>query len=198
MTTGLSKALLLVGVVLAGCQVPEAQEAHIGTPVPVAEAIYRTMLSEDLNCSAVDVGEGRVLTARHCTDNKATKVTDIGTLSYTGKAADFAVYTAGPRYTDLACRRVAEIGEHVYAVGFPGQPGTDDQLLTVTDGVIAGPIDAEGEQRFTAPIWFGSSGGGVWDDWGCLVGISVSLWNDRAGAYYMVPQATIWDELTDA
>lgn len=61
-----------------------------------------------------------------------------------------------------------EIGSTVYAIGFPMTVG-----LTFSDGVISSLRDTAGGHyiQFTAPISAGSSGGGLFDDQGQLIGI---------------------------
>jgi tetratricopeptide (TPR) repeat protein len=61
-----------------------------------------------------------------------------------------------------------EIGSSVYAMGFPMNIG-----LTFSDGMISSFREAPGGRyiQFTAPISAGSSGGGLFDDEGRLIGI---------------------------
>jgi S1-C subfamily serine protease len=72
----------------------------------------------------------------------------------------------GP-YVRLA-RNEPEIGDHIWAIG---NPSGNERI--VSDGVIAKweIEDKVKYYRYTAPTYFGSSGGGVFDDHGRLVGV---------------------------
>jgi S1-C subfamily serine protease len=91
--------------------------------------------------------------------------------------------------TDLIAIRQSRVGEHIYVVGFPVQLSTGKQALTVTDGVVAGPINGDGEVRITAPVYFGNSGGGVWGDDGALIGIAVNIYAYSGTGSYPMPYA---------
>lgn len=170
----------LVGalVFLVACGTPRTAYAPLllGKPSnPVKGAIGRTVFLRKSGCSGVAMGDNRMVTAKHCLP-KAAKAGDSyegGELKYISPAYDFAV-VAFPDGRGRVGMRTPGIGDHVYVVGYPVQLGSDEQELTVTDGLIAGPVNSEGEARITAPAYFGNSGGGVWSDEGELVGILVS------------------------
>lgn len=163
--------------------------------VGVQTALQHTIHADDLGCTAVDVGRGMVVTARHCVDELEPGTdTAEGYLVYKSASRDFAVLFDTARLDAASvCLRAPRIGERLYAVGYPAQladPG--EQALTVTDGVFAGPTDAsDGSVRITAPIWYGNSGGGVWATDGCLLGISVSGYLRVPGMNYMVSSPDI-------
>ncbi len=72
-----------------------------------------------------------------------------------------------------------KIGEKVYAIGTP-----DGQDATLSQGNISNPVrDFEGIRRiqFTAPISPGSSGGGLFDEKGNVIGITSSILNIPSG-----------------
>lgn len=163
--------LFLVGctrlVVLPG-------ERNDVSPVPYAIAHTHLMVKE--GCTAVDIGKGLLLTAEHCVDHlKRGEDSSMGMVAYADPVVDFAIlFDTGRLDMPVVRMRSARVGEHVWAIGYPVQVVTKEQQLTVTDGVMTGADDGEGHPRFTAPIYFGNSGGGVWSDDGALVGISVS------------------------
>lgn len=71
-------------------------------------------------------------------------------------------------YDDIA------IGEKIYAIGSP--EGFED---TLSDGIVSGKRvnDDMNIIQMTAPITFGSSGGGLFDTYGNLIGITTSGMN---------------------
>jgi tetratricopeptide (TPR) repeat protein len=72
-----------------------------------------------------------------------------------------------------------EIGEKVYAIGTP-----DGQEATLSQGIISNPVrESNGIRRiqFTAPISPGSSGGGLFNEKGNVVGITSSILNIPSG-----------------
>lgn len=188
-------AALVAALLVAACTkvvvVSPGEVADVG----VATALKHTIHAGDLGCTAVDVGRGMVVTAKHCVDElDAGTDTDEGYLVYKSVARDFAVlFDTGRLDAVRACMRAPKFGEHLYAVGYPAQLAAPAEMaLTVTDGVFAGPTDeSDGSVRITAPIWFGNSGGGVWADDGCLLGISVSGFLQVPGMNYMVASPDI-------
>ena len=84
-----------------------------------------------------------------------------------------------------------EIGETVYAIGNPQR-----LELTVSDGLLSGKRSA-GELRLvqtTAPISPGSSGGGLFDSRGNLVGITTSTRRDAQNINFAIPAEDFWRE----
>lgn len=180
--------VLALGAV--GCATTPVAVLQPKDDVAVATALLHTRLMTE-GCTAVDVGRGRVLTAKHCVDTDTVGDTlSVGVLTFVSPIRDFAVLLSSEINPD-ACMRPPVLGEHVYAVGYPVQLVTEKQALTVTDGVFAGPEGDNGELRFTAPIYFGNSGGGVWATDGCLVGLSVSGILQMPGMNYLVSSGDI-------
>lgn len=157
-------------------------------------ALKHTKFFKEAGCTAVDIGYGRVVTAKHCVEDEdperdwaVGESTSMGVLVYKSPELDFAVLINQDWLKNPGVElRAPRLGEHVYAVGYPVQLATDTQELTVTDGVAAGPIDEEGYLRITAPIYFGNSGGGCWAEDGSLLGITVSGYIRLPGMNYMV------------
>ncbi len=163
----------------------------------VAHTVYLAV-----GCSSVEVARNVVVTAKHCLPDDA-KAEDAfespegGTVFYVSPDKDFAVlvYPGHPMFfldrgwlgTDYIGMRDGAFGEHIYVVGYPTQLGSNKQRLTITDGLVAGPIDEDGQWRITAPVYFGNSGGGVWSEGGALVGIAVSIFAADVGSRYPLP-----------
>lgn len=187
------KLLALLGALLiSGCSLMSSPalpaEPNVPQNVAVVVSLRHTRFMPDPGCTAVDIGGGRVVTAKHCVDEVDIGAkTAIGVLTYRDPDHDFAFLVNQEWVKHPAANlRAPILGEHVYAVGYPMQLSTDTQELTVTDGVVCGPSDEEGHLRFTAPIYFGNSGGGVWAEDGSLVGISVSGFLEMPGMNFMV------------
>lgn len=203
---GIIAALL---VLLGACTVaaPPVEAPSSRTPYPVRLAVDRTRLADDVSgCSSVSLGHGMVVTARHCIESDEEGLMalgtekSLGTLRYVSDEHDFALFHDFGRLDErLVELRAPELGEHLYAVGFPMQIALGGkQRLTVSDGVFAGPEDNHGSLRFTAAIYFGSSGGGVWGDDGAFIGVSVSGVPGQDGMNYLVPADAVlraWERL---
>ncbi len=140
-------------------------------------------------CSAVSLGGGMVVTADHCVDDLPLgSDTSVGYLIFRGAPKDYALLFDTSRIDDAkTVMRDPRSGEHVYAIGYPQQLATDSQELTITDGLVAGPRNAAGEFRVTAPIYYGSSGGGLWGEDGALLGLTVNGFLSMPGQNFVVP-----------
>lgn len=204
----LAALLLLACNCTAG--LPDAQKPVPGSPVE--HAILHTAFLNPPGCTGVEVARNVVVTAKHCLEGKKRNdnFSAGGVVWYVDKTYDYAVivFTGDPLRleqkpkalgVEYISMRQARIGEHLYVVGYPVQLGDHEQALTVTDGVRAGPVDDEGQERITAEVYFGNSGGGVWGDDGALLGISVAVFADDSvsppmpypGQGFMVPIALI-------
>lgn len=193
------RSVVLALALVVGCAGPAAVVEIPVVRRPVDVAIEHTVLLSDPGCTGIRIGGGLVLTAKHCLHNRV-----IGDV-YSG----FAIVDVSPNHDfaimsgDSAVPGVdivpAVIGEHLYAVGYPVCFEDGEQYLTVTDGILAGP-ENENQQRITAPVWHGNSGGGAWNDSGELIGVIVSIsvlptgfpW---PGSAYMVPARYILQAL---
>ena len=82
-----------------------------------------------------------------------------------------------------------EIGETVYAIGNPLK-----LQRTLSNGLISGKRDLSGAHyiQFTAPISHGSSGGGLFDGNGNLLGITSLSVEDAQGLNFAIPAADFW------
>jgi S1-C subfamily serine protease len=190
-------AVLALALFLGACGFSartEVVEAPERADVAVVAALKHTVYWKQAGCTAVDLGGGRVVTAKHCVEDEdpalnfpvGTK-TDIGTVVFKSADRDFAVLINQDWVKHAApAMRNPRLGEHLYAVGYPLQLSTKTQELTVTDGVAAGPLSDEGTLRITAPIYFGNSGGGAWAEDGSFLGVTVSGFLELPGMNYMV------------
>lgn len=182
---------LALAVLLTACT-PRVVIQTAAPDVGVATALKHTVLMTE-GCTAVDVGRGLVLTAAHCVDENVLGDTlSLGMLVYSSPVRDFAVMFDTARIDNpRPVLRAPVFGEHLYAVGYPAQLNKSGQKLTVTDGVFAGPLGDDGTVRFTAPLYYGNSGGGVWANDGALLGLSVSGYLEMPGQSFLVSSADI-------
>jgi S1-C subfamily serine protease len=179
-----SKAAALILALLVGCvgQAPVSPEPPTQVDI-VAYAIRHSVLLDPPGCTGIEVQDGIVVTAKHCIEDDDVVGNPFGDPAAAGKiawiSADHdAVIVEYPRLRREAERvrmRDYVIGEHVFVVGYPVQLRSDKQELTITDGLMAGPVDSEGTARTTAEAYFGNSGGGVWGEDGALLGVLVSI-----------------------
>lgn len=149
----------------------------------VAYAIRHSVLLDPPGCTGIEVSDGIVVTAKHCIEDDDVVGNPFGRADAAGKIAWIsdtvdAVIIEYPRLrreTTKIRMRDYTIGEHVFIVGYPMQLRSREQELTVTDGLMAGPVDSDGTARTTAEAYFGNSGGGVWGEDGALLGVLVSI-----------------------
>lgn len=154
---------------------------------------------DDTGGSAVRAGHHVVLTARHITDGREecayTGIDSTGAehpLLFVRQSDDFdAAVLAEAADLDSADLVDPQVGEHVWVVGYPQNPVTLEQVLKVTDGVVSAANDDDGQVGVTAAVYFGNSGGGVWNDQGQLVGLAVAFIRGLDGWGYMVPMPDI-------
>jgi S1-C subfamily serine protease len=195
------RKLVAVLAFLAACAVPRTADGGPRTPVGVTQAISHTVHLDESGCTGVNVGNGFLVTAAHCVPDW-TGVGDEyegGVLGYVDPDEDFAIVLMDdPAYAGTPVKlRAADVGERLFVVGYPTQMGSRKQALTVTDGVYTGVVNDKHEERITAEVYFGNSGGGVWGEDGALLGIAVNIWADSgssppmpyAGQAFMVPVA---------
>ncbi len=182
MLRGLATLLLL-----AGC----AGQPSVANPAPVRNVdsmVAHTVLLHDPGCTGVRVGNGEVLTAKHCIKERVTgDAYDAYKVKYISPEYDFAVLS-GDTQLPIVLMPDAQLGEHLYVVGYPTDINDGKQHLAVTDGVYVG-TEWRNMQRITAYAYYGNSGGGCWNDAGELLGILVELrlTDATTGDKYPVP-----------
>jgi S1-C subfamily serine protease len=87
-------------------------------------------------------------------------------------------------FSDLA------VGEKVYTLGAPS--GLD---RTLGEGIISGLRQGKGSKlvQFSAPISRGSSGGGLFDRWGNLIGITTFLVKETQNLNFAIAAEQFWE-----
>lgn len=139
-------------------------------------------------CSGVLVqSDGLILTNAHCASAE-DKVVDIelrdgrtykGIVLMRDEAADVMVVAIRERdlaAVPLRCQIVVHQGDAVLAIGHPG-----GMLWTVTRGIVSA-LDRGEDKRWIqvdALIWFGNSGGPLFDVHGRLIGLNNAVRLDR-------------------
>ena len=63
------------------------------------------------------------------------------------------------------------LGDQLYHYGFPGSQSYGE----LTQGILSAKVGPETHWATTIPVWYGCSGGGVWNASGRLVGLSVQV-----------------------
>jgi S1-C subfamily serine protease len=148
-------------------------------------------ISEDLaltNCHVIGgPGDDAILGSGNSADQSAVELV----------AANVEADRCVVRTRDLRLRPVPgirpfdslEIGETVYAIGNPQR-----LELTMSDGLLSGKRVAADRRlvQTTAPISPGSSGGGLFDTRGNLVGITVSSRRDAQNINFAIPAEDFW------
>lgn len=202
------KLLLVAIAFLVGCSCNVYQEPTIeytpATPAPLYIEIARDHTYKvDLTCpeggatgTAVGIGDSYAITAKHITahfvpgctleviDRSGTKYPALILEQF--PTDDIALILVAGSSLPMVPFHSPDLGMPVMAVGYPG--GT----FAVTVGHVGGYPDEDGEVRFTAPIYYGSSGGGIWDMRAHLVGISVNMVTNRPLWSNMVPAGRIY------
>lgn len=183
---GAALAVLVVAA-CSGCAPTTMVVVQPPANVGVQVGLQHTVFLSHLGCTGVAIGGHNAVTAKHCVEDLSVGTETIdGTLIWVSPDKDIAVLSVPTLDAPVPVTRDPRLGEHLYAIGYPLQLPTRTQELTVTDGVFAGPTNEDREGRFTAPIYYGNSGGGVWGDDGALLGISVNGFLSMPGHNYMV------------
>jgi S1-C subfamily serine protease len=99
------------------------------------------------------------------------------------EAADIAILqfdaTETPAVSKLGDSDDLYVGEEIYAIGTPA-----NLAATMSAGNVSNPLQKVGGRRFiqfTAPISPGSSGGGLFDEEGAVIGITAAFQNILSG-----------------
>lgn len=183
----------LIGLLVGACSGPSAPPATPShTSVPSAVEVARRMRAatvivstprEDMTalCAGVWVGAAEILTAKHCAPDALPIVVidDAGEHDAELVAGDTPHDVALLRVVTSAKHDVARlraaapvVGEVVYTMGHPV-----GLFFTFSAGHVSADRTLNGERMLqaTAPITKGSSGGGLFDVNGELLGISRSI-----------------------
>lgn len=147
--------------------------------------------------SAVFLGGTKAMTAKHVMEGNEgclfvlknqTHQADVVSWVYSGEA-DLALLELAQPVPGLESIELAhaDLGEPITVVGYPVRLSDDIQALTVTHGTLASYAYDNGEDRITAPVYFGNSGGPVFSRKGDLVGIAVAIYVKRFQGNYPLP-----------
>lgn len=144
--------------------------------------------------SAVVLGPGKLVTNAHVAhgakrievlDNRGTRT---AVLAAHDSSRDLCLLDApGIQAPAMATSSRVDAGQTVYAVGFDANRG-----LTVTNGHVVALHDYDGAQviQVSAPFEYGSSGGGLFDEQGQLLGILT--FKARAGGSFHFAMPVAW------
>lgn len=148
--------------------------------------------------SGVAIGTDAVITNCHVIENSATIVVQTAEqrklparLVYADQKLDLCqlgVPLLGAPAAQLGSERSMSVGARVYAIGAP--QGLD---LTLSEGLISGVRTTRDGPliQTTAPISHGSSGGGLFNDEGLLVGITTFYFASGQSLNFAVPAERI-------
>lgn len=171
---GLGVALFVIGAAIAAPRLDAPSVERLVNATVKIEAAGRL-------CSGVAIlSDGLILTNAHCAaaDDKVVDVETRDGRKFKGlilvrdEAADvmvIAVRARGLARVPLDCGVAIAQGDEVTAVGHPG-----GILWSVTRGIVVG-LDRGEDKRWIqidALIWFGNSGGPLFDRFGRLVGLN--------------------------
>lgn len=172
--------LLAMVAALVGC-------ASFNPQPPYTQAMRSSLLvdSDGGSGSAVIVNDQCALTAKHVADG----ATNLKVVTWTEKEypvskvylsefADIAVVCIAEQFIEkpvVIRRQMPEPYSGIFVVGNP---------LGIRNTITTGLY--QGDDRMTAPIAWGNSGGGVFDQSGQLVGIAVAVSVRRIEAYVFV------------
>lgn len=187
---------------LAGVSSQTDKKAAILTPQEVFKRVSPSVfIVEALNSrgeiiafgSGVAVGSGQIVTNKHVVDEGIRLRIRRGPSEWfatvTHAAADYdlcRLQVEGLKVTGLPVRESStlEIGERVYAIGAP--KGLE---LTFSEGIISALRDFPNGRviQTSAPISSGSSGGGLFDSQGRLIGITTATLLEGQNLNFAVP-----------
>lgn len=141
----------------------------------------------------------QVITAAHVIDDAegcSFKVSREGEKVYSGRVikqndkADLALMVVNHNYNVTVEFAESVLGEDIVAVGYPVQPfDGDNQYLSILYGNISTKNIPAGDKivdRISALIFFGNSGGPVFNSLGQVVGMSDLMHRNLAGYAYTV------------
>ena len=166
----------------------ELQRATVALVTPETDE-----LPSRVYCSGVWVGPNEILTASHCVveDEAVEPIVFFRTpdsLAFPSSVLRFdldedlaLLYApvAPPHTTPSIALASPALGDEVDIMGHPA---------AITWTLARGWVSAyrDGAMQLSAPVFFGNSGGGAFDRWGDLVGISRSLASVRMGGQRML------------
>lgn len=204
----LGAALLLILLTTFACTIPIRAWLPEGNDDRgfISGLVARTV-AIDVQCdgrsswgSGVALGGELVATAGHVVDincRHSVGGLPVEILSDSDDDPDLALLRVSGLHYPKAEFAHPYLGMDVIAVGYPNHPLVGQRGLSVTRGTLSAYYPQRHFYRFSAPIWYGSSGGGVWDNHGRLVGLSVAMLLGFPGEFYLTPNSYI-RELLDS
>jgi Flp pilus assembly protein TadD len=143
--------------------------------------------------SAVAIGKDQVVTNTHVVDpgvsirvRHGAKVwnAEIEHINLHSDLCRLRITGLGPPNLLLRPFKDLQVGEHVFAIGAPA-----GMELTISEGLISGLRELDGEKTIqtSAPISHGSSGGGLFDGQGRLVGITTYYIRSGQNLNFAIP-----------
>ncbi|MFD0714278.1 stalk domain-containing protein [Paenibacillus sp. GCM10027626] len=177
-------------------QTPSSAELTTKKITEMNDGKVFVVLTDEMQGSAVSLGQGLFLTNYHVVEEaKSAEIVDIkgkkyalaGLVDY-DKKKDLAIVKTKTKMSGLAAVAIGDPGklakgERVVAIGTPlGQQNT------VSEGVISNLITKDGVRllQISVPIDHGSSGGGLFNTQGELVGITTSGIESQANLNFAV------------
>lgn len=192
---GLCISTLLTSMVCAQSMEPDKLFAKISPSIWVV-ATYDGAEKRLGQGSAVVIGPGTLITNCHVLAKakgfviKQDNVLFGASLAYADVERDLCqiqVKNFTAPAVEMAATANLRVGQKVYAIGNPR--GLE---ITFSDGMISGLRKGEDDKtvvrvQTTAPISPGSSGGGLFDGQGRLVGITTSMFRDSQNLNFAIP-----------
>ncbi len=159
-----------------------APEVAFGSAVAISEDLALT------NCHVV--GDGKA--ALRLGSGKTESTTDVELVAANYDGDRCVIRVRGLKLEPIGGVRLLsnlEIGENVYAIGNPR-----GLQRTISEGLVSGVRDQSDGRliQTTAPISSGSSGGGLFDALGNLIGITALTLTDSQNLNFAVPAEDFW------
>lgn len=165
----------------------------------VSPAVYAVMIRGQFRGSAVAVSRGEAITNCHVVARAEAIVLVNATAQHKAEVA------SADRFTDRCSLRVLDgelepvqgfrdyaslsVGETVYTIGSP-----KGMVNTLGNGLVSGLRKSDDTQfiQITAPVSKGSSGGGLFDDRGNLIGVTTFTIQDSQNLNFAIAASQFW------
>lgn len=174
------KNLAFTVLLLAGCStvnMPECWEAvgskGIGSSVPFLQKGKKLWLFTAKHNLPLSTASGLKVI-----DQIPHPTRDVALISVEGTARTIPI-----------ANRDAVLGDKLYAAGF------QFDAIIMTDG-----YRGSDPGRMSCPVWYGASGGPVWNDKGELIGVVRALWRmylPNSGDLYSIPHISLYSSVVD-
>jgi len=195
-----------VSLLVLPCIVASAQVGHDSAKAPSPQELFKQLSSSvfvveslDANGNAIALGSGvgiapnQVVTNRHVVEGGTTWRVRLGestwsaTIAFLDAEHDLCgLSVTGLKGTPVSFRlsSTLSVGEHVYTLGAP-----EGLELSLAEGLVSALRKFEGVSfiQTTAAISHGSSGGGLFDGRGNLIGITTFTFKDGQNLNFAIP-----------